>query len=261
MNKIACFGIILLTVLSCRTAVVPNYQSSNSKTPKVNDFEKVGNAENIYFKSSGTEPFWSLTISDGKIVLKTLNDSLVTPYVEPVLAMDANVKLYRTKTETAQLNIQISQQKCVNEMSGNALPYTVSVEYKKNAISEFEKLKGCGQYVIDYRLNDVWVLEELNGRKITKQDFSKEFPLLEIHASENKFLGFAGCNRMNGSLFFEKEKLLFTNLATTKMMCEPANKEAEFITALQSSNTYQIGNNKLTLSNSSEVKMIFKKID
>lgn len=261
MNKIAYFGIILLTILSCKTASVPIYESSKSNTTIGNDFEKGGNAEKNYFKSSGTEPFWGLTISDNKIVFKTVNDSLVAPHVEPILAMDANVKLYRIKTEAGQLNIQISQQNCVNAMSGVTFPYAVSVEYKKNTTSEFEKWNGCGQYVTDYRLHDIWVLEELNGRKISKEDFSKEFPLLEIYANTNNFLGFAGCNRMNGSLFFEKGKLRFTNLITTKMMCEPANKEVEFITALQSSSTYQVGNNRLILSNSSGIKIIFKKID
>ena len=261
MNKIALYGVILLTVLSCKTAVVPIQKSLKSETPLVNDLGKVGDAENIYFKSSGTEPFWGLTISDDKIVFKTINDSLVTPHVEPILAMDANVKLYRVKTKTGQLNIQISQQECINAMSGEASPYAVSIEYKRNETSEMEKLQGCGQYITDYRLHDIWVLEVLHGRKISKVDFSKEFPMLEIYAKENKFLGFAGCNRMSGSLFFEKGKLRFTNLASTKMMCESANKEAEFITALQSSNKYQIENNRLILSNSSEVKVIFKKID
>jgi len=146
-------------------------------------------------------------------------------------------------------------------MSGEASPYAVSVEYKRDETSELEKLQGCGQYITDYRLHDIWVLEVLNGRKISKVDFSKEFPKMEIYAKDNKFIGFSGCNQMNGSLFFEKGKLRFTNIASTKMMCEPANKEAEFITALQSSNKYLIENNRLILSNSSEVKLIFKKID
>jgi heat shock protein HslJ len=89
------------------------------------------------FKSSGTEPFWSLTISDEKIVFKTISDSIVTPHVETILAMDANVKLYRITTEMTQLNIQISQQNCINEMSSIAFSYAVGVEYKKNNASEF----------------------------------------------------------------------------------------------------------------------------
>jgi heat shock protein HslJ len=131
-----------------------------------------------------------------------------------------------------------------------------STQVKTQIVNEFE---GSGN--IDYRLHDIWVLEELNGRKISKIDFSKEFPLLEIFTKENKFLGFAGCNQINGSLSFEKGKLRFTNLTVTKLVCEPENKEAEFITALQSSDKYQIANNRLILSYSSEVKMILRKMD
>lgn len=261
MNKIAYLGILLITFLSCKNISVPISESTKSKMPTVNNLDKMSTSKKIYFKCSGTELFWGLTISDEKIVLKTIEDSLVTPHAEPILAMDANVKSYRIKTEKGQLNIQISQQNCVNEMSGIAFLYAVNVEYKKSNASEFERWKGCGEYITDYRLHDIWVLEELNDKKISKEDFSKEYPLLEIYASENRFMGFAGCNRMNGALFFEKEKLRFTNVATTKMMCEPANKETEFLTALQSSNTYKIEKNRLILSNPSGVKIKLKKVD
>lgn len=66
---------------------------------------------------------------------------------------------------------------------------------------------------------------------------------------------------MNGSLFFEKENLRFTNIATTKMMCENSNLEGEFITTLQSIITYSIGENRLILSNPSGKKIVLKKID
>ena len=249
MYKFIYFGILVATILSCKTASV-------SKTIVLNDAEKVS-----YFKASGTEPFWSIFISDDKIVYKTPEDSIIMPHSEPILAMDSNVKLYKIKTESAQFNIQISQQECENEMSGEISPYKVAVEFRKNTTSEMENIKGCGQYITDYRLHDIWVLEELNGKKITTADFSNEFPMMEIYASTNKFSGFAGCNRMNGSLFFEKEKLRFINIATTKMMCENSNKEAEFIEVLQSVTTYYIGENRLILSNSSGKKLIFKKID
>jgi len=146
-------------------------------------------------------------------------------------------------------------------MSGEIFPYKVSVEFKKSTNSESEKINGCGQYITDYRLHDIWVLKELNGKKISKEDFTNEFPMIEIYANTNKFSGFAGCNQMNGSLFFEKGKLRFINIATTKMMCNNMNKETEFIKTLQSTTTYLIGENRLILSNPSGKKLIFKKID
>jgi heat shock protein HslJ len=249
MKKSIFFGILVLTILSCKTASVSN-------TTVVNDTEKLP-----YFKASGTEPFWSISISEDQIVYKTPEDSIILPYVKPIFAMDSNVKLYRVKTESAEFTIQISQQECQNEMSGELSPYKVSVDYRKNKTSAFENIKGCGQYITDYRLHDIWVLEELNGKIISKEDFSKEFPIMEIYASANKFSGFAGCNRMNGSLFFEKETLRFINITTTEMMCENSNKETEFLKALQSVTIYSIGENRLILSNPSGKKIIFKKID
>ncbi len=249
MNKLLYLGILFLTLFSCKTASVSNKTITN----EVETFP--------YFKASGTEPFWSILISEDKIVYKTPEDSIIIPHSQPILAMDSNVKMYKIKTESAQFNIQILQQECVNQMSGELSPYTVSVEFKKNAASEFEKIDGCGHYITDYRLHDIWVLEELNGKIANKENFSKELPMLEIYASTNKFSGFAGCNRMNGSLFFEKGKLRFINIATTKMMCENVNKEGEFLTTLQSTTTYSIGENRLILSNPSGKKLVFKKID
>lgn len=251
MKRSICFVLLVLTTLSCKTAAIV------TKTEGIStDSEKLP-----YFKASGTEPFWSIAISEDKIVYKTPEDSIILPHSQPFLAMDSNVKLYKTKTESAQFNIQISQQECANQMSGEISPYTVSVEFKKNTTSEFEKIKGCGQYITDYRLHDIWVLEELNGKKISSEDFGKEFPMLEIYASSNKFSGFSGCNRMNGTIFFEKEKLRFIDIVTTKMMCDNSYKETEYLTTLQNITSYSIGENRLILSNPSGKKIIFKKID
>ena len=83
---------------------------------------------------------------------------------------------------------------------------------------------------------------------------------MEIYASTN-ILGFAGCNQMNGSLFFEKGLLRFSNIATTRMMCEPHNKENEFLKALQSTTTYKLENNRLWLSNPSGLQLVLRKVD
>ena len=86
-------------------------------------------------------------------------------------------------------------------MSGKILPYKVSVEFKKNSSSNFEKINGCGQYITDNRLNNIWVLEELNGTKVSKEEFTNMLPLLEILANYNQFFGLLGCNRVNGTIF------------------------------------------------------------
>ncbi|MCX2681673.1 META domain-containing protein [Galbibacter sp. EGI 63066] len=253
--------------------------SCNNKAKKSNDVLKTSSSDSvgvepttslknnnqvsndIYFKASGNEPFWGLEISENGIKLTTIGDSIVTPHTAAVRAMDANVKMYKVQTESNEMTIQIMESECTDTMSGAVSPYTVTIDYRKNTDEELTTLHGCGRYITDYRLHDIWVLEKINGNDITKEDFSKELPTMEINSTANTFSGFAGCNRMNGSLFSEKELLRFTNIATTKMMCEPANKEPEFIKALQSGTTYKIANNRLMLSNPEGELLVFKKID
>lgn len=214
-----------------------------------------------YFRASGTEPFWSLEISEYLVVFKTPTDSIKLPHVQPIMAQDSNVKRYAIETESTTMTIQIAQGDCINDMSGKVSPYSVTIRSKRGVDEAVQRFEGCGHYVTDYRLHDIWVLESLAGKTISKADFSKEFPRMEIKAAENTFTGFAGCNRMNGTLFFEKGVLRFTEVATTRMMCAPDHKEAEFLKALQGSTTYAIENNRLTLSNPSGILMVFKKID
>jgi heat shock protein HslJ/uncharacterized membrane protein len=231
---------------------------SNQATVRKNP---INNLNPIYFRASGTEPFWSLELSEEKIILKTTTDSIITPYTEPLQAMDSNVKIYKIQTEASQLNIQIIQSECANAMSGSLSPYTVSIEYRNNTDLSLNKIEGCGAYITDYRLHDIWVLEKLNGKNIDKANFKSDLPLIEINSTTNTITGFAGCNGMNGKLFFENGLLRFTDITTTKMMCDKSNKENEFLKALQSGTTYKIENNRLSLSNPSKELLVFKKID
>lgn len=66
---------------------------------------------------------------------------------------------------------------------------------------------------------------------------------------------------MNGTIFFERGLLRFTNIITTRMACPRNNKESEFLKALQNTITYKVENMKLMLSNPSGEKLVFKKVD
>jgi heat shock protein HslJ len=173
--------------------------------------------------------------------------------------MDANVKMYRIKDGTVTMNIQIMQQECFNTMSGDKSAYSIRIEIVKSNKSTL--LKGCGNYITDPRLHDIWVLEQFNGQKLSVEDFTKELPNLQINSTTNKFMGFSGCNSMDGTIFFERGLLRFTNVITTRMACNASNKENEFLKKLQSTTTYKVENLRLTLNNPSGDQLIFKKVD
>ena len=216
-----------------------------------------------YFKATGTEPFWGLKIYGDKVELQTMEDTITTPPSEAIKAQDSNIKMFRIQTEATQMDVIISHKECTNAMSGEISPYTVTVSYKSTGGDKTLVFEGCGSYITDYRLHDIWVLEEMKGTAVSKEDFNgKEIPNMEININNNRFSGFSGCNRMTGSLFYEQDLLRFTQIASTRMACPNMDKETEFLTALQASTTYKVENNRLYLSDGSQENLlVFKKIN
>jgi heat shock protein HslJ len=254
---------IILLLIGCKSAVITPKESVKSGEPTFAYKQQIENLEKgFYFRGNGNEPDWNLKIYEQTIEFTSLIpglELLTSNHVEPFQAMDANVKMYRVRAGDLSMIIQIMQQQCVNTMSGDKSAYSVRIEIVEDNKSKF--LSGCGNYITDYRLHDIWVLEKLNGKKVSLADFTKELPNLQINSSTNQFMGFAGCNRMNGTIFFERGLLRFTNVITTRMFCGESNKENEFLKTLQSTTTYKIENLRLILTNQSGNVLVFKKVD
>ncbi len=237
-------------------------ESGKTAKPSVSALDK--NGERTVLKARGTEPFWGLEITEDMIRFTSLVNGFEkyhTPAVDLVRAADANVKMYIATTESGTIKIQVVQATCTNAMSGKESGYQVRVEIKRGTDINFTVFEGCGEYIVDYRLNDLWVLEEMEGKAIAKEDFGNEVPNMEIHVDQKIFMGHAGCNRMNGKIFSEDRILRFTDIATTRMMCVTGNQEEMFLKNLRASTHFEIGNNRLSLSNADGGTLIFKKVD
>lgn len=258
-----CYLFFLALLFGCKS---PTYTSTKASSTEMTSKyqEQLENMNHrIYFRAMGNEPEWSLKISPTQIEFTSLLPdfkSFTALHIDPIRAMDANVKTYRLTTSNGTAAITIEQQKCTNTMSGQELPYTVRVEMTNNSNTS-KTFLGCGYYVIDARLHDIWVLEKMNGENVSLNKFVKQLPYIEINSTNGTFMGYAGCNRMNGTVFFEKEVLRFTAISATKMYCGDENPENQFIQLLNSTTTYHIENLRLTLSNPSGVALVFKKVD
>lgn len=220
--------------------------------------------ETIYFSASGTEPFWNIALSSRAIKFTSLVEGFeqfATPPVEPVRAEDPHITRYQAQTEAGQLVVEIDSSECINAMSGAAFPYQVTVRIQPGIDQETAVFQGCGRYVPDYRLHDIWVLESMKGVPVSKEQFQRELPSMELDTRNASFMGFSGCNRMNGKLVTEREQVRFTDIFTTRKACSPGNVEGEFLTALRSATSFRIGNNRLYLSDPEEELLVFKKID
>ena len=110
------------------------------------------------------------------------------------------------------------------------------------------------------RLTDIWVLEKLGDLSVSRNDFSKEIPRLEIRLNENRFTGSTGCNQMEGKITATGNKIKFENIGTTKMMCEK-NRDSEILQALNSADNFVLEKMKLTIKCGDKVNAVFKKVD
>lgn len=265
MKKLFLLVSVAILSFSCKTTVKPLTQPKEDNPASMNTNNADEYDGSTFFKATGNEPFWGLKIGKETIRFTSLIEGLEeisAPYVDPIRAMDANVKLYRFTTKTGSMSITIQQMDCTDTMSGDKSPYNVKIEITNNSDASVKKIEGCGRYITDYRLHDIWVLEQLNGKKVAIADFQRELPRIEIYSAENRFSGFGGCNQINGGIFYENDVLRFTNVASTLMACGGNNnKEDEFLQALQSTTTYTVANNRLSLSNPSGLLLVFKKVD
>ncbi len=225
-----------------------------TKYKKGNDFYAVGN-----------EPFWNLDMDfEKKIIFKNLDGlEFIAPAVDPVKAMDANVIRYRSTTDSGEIIVQLNQSGCTDNMSGQKFDYNVTVDFKTSLETDYKTYKGCGNYVPDFRLHDIWAIIEVDGIKVNLESFNGKLPRIEFNITEYRVLGNDGCNSFNGSFKSEYKKIFIGNLASTMMACFE-NKEisSKIGKILSNSNLdYVIENNLLILSKDHNKVMVLKHID
>jgi heat shock protein HslJ len=222
------------------------------------------NANSIYFKANGADPVWTLTISPVQIDFKTQAtgfNPMSAPHVEPIKAMDSNIKMYKVKIAGAELNVEIAKLLCQNENSHERFPYAVTISLRQGTDTTFTYFTGCGLYITDTRLEAKWLLEQIKTETVTDFHFDDTLPYLILHANGNSFSGFGGCNTINGRIFSEHNLLRFTDFVLSKRECAPTNREKDFINALKFSTQFVVEGDHLILSNPGGPTLSFKKSD
>ena len=174
--------------------------------------------------------------------------------------MDANVVRYTSKNAASYLSVQIMQQGCTDNMSGEKFDYKVMVDTKNNTEASGQHFEGCGKYIADKNLTGIWSIKSVNGKAVTEpKQFMNGMPNLSINSAEKTFGGTSGCNSFSGSLFIEDSKIRFNKMSATEMYCNDNGFESNYFKALQGSTTYAIKNGDLILSNPDNTTLIFTK--
>lgn len=260
---------LLISLTSCCTSSKTEIDKTDS--PKISDEQVVNPSfyqekflKGIDFYARGNEPNWVLEIDFEKgISFSEMNGlEIKTPPVKGIKAQDADVTNFRAQVESGDISVTISEMECQDNMSGEMFDYNVRVQIRKGNEKDFTEFSGCGKYLFDYRLNDIWVMEEMTGVELKKENLMKGLPMFEFHLAEKHFSGQAGCNQILGKIDVKGNKIRFGNLTSTKMACPDMTVERKVLLELnQNVFTYKIEKMKLTLESESGTKMIFRKVD
>lgn len=190
--------------------------------------------QGIDFYALGNEPFWSLNMDfEGDFHFKTMGGvDLKVPASMADPAADAEVIRFRSATGSGEIIVELIHEKCSDTMSDDIFHYKVKIDYKGTGQSEHETFNGCGNYVPDFRLNDIWAVVEVNGTELNPEDFEKGIPGMEFHIKEEAVSGSDGCNNFRGSFEVQGSSLIFSMLAGTRMFCPNMDKSDQITGAI-----------------------------
>ena len=117
-----------------------------------------------------------------------------------------------------------------------------------------------GSKVTNLLINDIWILDFVEGVDYNPTPDSKNRPIIEINLKDNKVTGNTSCNSMNGKVKINGNEIFFSDIITTEKYCENSI-ESDFLIALGMVNKYKIEKLKLNLYRDNDLLLIFQKMD
>jgi len=222
--------------------------------------------EGVDFLGAGTEPFWGVKVdAEEGIYFDALNYEMHIatglPKYSPI--MDVAGFAYLGESERYSVTVQVLKKECSDGMSDIVHHYSVKVIIFDKSNSETFEYSGCGRFTADYRLNDIWVLESLNGKEITKEQYMKKRPYIEFKLDENRMGGNSGCNNFFGKMEVKSTKIVIDEkIGSTMMACPDMSLEKEFTQTIAGKTLdYKIDNGRLYFYEDGKEVMKFKKAD
>lgn len=162
------------------------------------------------YRALGTEPFWSVTIADGRMVYDT-PDGVAVDVPAPAPRRTATGLRY----ETSRLTLDVMPGECSDGMSDRLYADTVRVTANGRTLS------GCGGAIQapESLASTNWSITAIDGAPIpASPDYFLAF-------ENDRLSGRAGCNRFSGSYAVAGDTLTPGAIAATRMAC-PGPRDA-----------------------------------
>ncbi|MEO9257507.1 MAG: copper resistance protein NlpE N-terminal domain-containing protein [Crocinitomicaceae bacterium] len=217
------------------------------------------------FRGTGTEPFWNIEMKkNGELYFSCLkeenqNFKFDTSRTKPL--KDGFGIIYQANSADATIMAILTKGTCSDGMSETEYTYKVEVHFKKTADKAETIYNGCGFYMADYRLHDIWALESIDGKPIDKAALKMGVPTMEIDLVKNHVSGFAGCNQYGGDIKLGQSVITFSSVYSTKMACDNLDVENQFLQAIsEKTMSFILEKGFLTLK-SGNSSVVLKKVD
>ena len=161
----------------------------------------------IPMRASGNEPFWSVDYDGFRMSLRQPG--------QPPRDFDVSGRephaggwVVQAESEGSFAHLDVSSGICIDNMSGQPRPYSVTLRMSDTA------LQGCGGDPARLLQGAPWQLKIMGGEAVN-------LPAIVEFLPDNRLTGTNGCNRLVGAYAISGEGLTISQLASTRMACDP----------------------------------------
>jgi len=163
------------------------------------------------FHAIGTEPFWGVSVADGRILHDPSDGEDVSV---PAPARQETRNGYRWRT--GRITVEVTSRPCSDGMSNNVYPADVKVFVNGT------RLLGCGGYDFTGELaGSAWRIVNVNLTDVSGDHYRLEF-------TGDRITGRAGCNSLSGPYSRRDRTTLAVGPVTaTRMACPEPRMEHE----------------------------------
>ena len=156
------------------------------------------------YHALGTEPFWAVSIGDGRITYQPNIGEPEWSVPAPAPVEVPNGRQYRTD----RLTVTIVRGLCSDGMSDRIYADTVTVDV------DGHKWLGCGVPIDDpnFLSGTRWAIAGIDGRPVDDDRYFLDF-------DRNRISGWAGCNHFSGEYGMDEVTLTPRQVTATEMAC------------------------------------------
>lgn len=214
----------------------------------------------VDFIAHGNNPAkWNLEMDfDNNFVFSSSDhtDKIITLPVLPQKIADAAGETYFSSKGNQRMDITLMDGDCTSMMTTNPFVKSTTVKIGETAYT------GCGNFLYNFRINDIWILDYIDYEKQYENQYPKGIPRLEFNLAEKKLTGSNGCSEIECHLEMRGNRIQFSHFFSPYSECENTRTAKifwEYINNKLVEYYFKEGNLVLYLSN--DQRLIFRKAD